>query len=96
MRAQRKSGGIAEVVRASAVARAHGMGLMLGCDLHSGVATTAGAHVGALMDHIDLDGSMLLAEDPYPGVTYDGATLRLPDGPGILGNGRAALEGLFS
>lgn len=81
----RKSGGIRELFRAAAVARANGMGLMLGCDLESGVATSAEASLAPLMDHIDLDGPLLLAEDPFPGVTYNGAQLVLNEGPGLVG-----------
>ena len=79
----RKAGGIREVVRAAAVARAEGLQVMLGCDLDSGVAATAGAHIASLMDFVDLDGPLLLAEDPYPGVGYDRGSLILPEGPGL-------------
>lgn len=79
----RKAGGIREAVRAVATARALGMGVMLGCDLTSGVAATAEASVAALVDHADIDGPLLLAEDPYPGVTYDHGTMTLPQGPGL-------------
>jgi L-Ala-D/L-Glu epimerase len=79
----RKCGGITEAVKAMAVARANGMGVMLGCDLVSGVAATAEAHLAALVDHADVDGPLLLARDPYPGVTYERGRLTLPDGPGL-------------
>jgi L-alanine-DL-glutamate epimerase-like enolase superfamily enzyme len=79
----RKTGGVREFIRAAAVARAHNMRLMIGCDLESGVAITAGAHVAALVDFVDLDGALLLAEDPYPGVTYDRGTMTIPSGPGL-------------
>jgi L-alanine-DL-glutamate epimerase-like enolase superfamily enzyme len=79
----RKTGGVREFVRAAAVARAHNMKLMIGCDLESGVAVTAGAHVAALVDFADLDGPLLLADDPYPGVTYERGQMTLPDGPGL-------------
>lgn len=79
----RKAGGIREIIRAATVARAHGMSVMIGCDLESGIATTAGAQIAALFDHVDMDGAMLLASDPYPGVTYKRGLLELPDGPGL-------------
>ena len=79
----RKTGGIREALRATATARAVGLRVMLGCDLDSGVQTSAQASIASLMDHIDLDGPMLLAEDPFPTVTYDKGHLRLPDGPGL-------------
>jgi L-alanine-DL-glutamate epimerase-like enolase superfamily enzyme len=73
----RKTGGIREALRAIAVARAHGSKVMLGCDLHSGVATAAGAHLGSLVDHLDMDGSLLLADDPFPGVRYERGQISL-------------------
>lgn len=79
----RKTGGIRELLRAIAVARAQGMKLMLGCDLDTGVAVTAGAHVASLVDHADLDGPLLLAEDPFPGISYDRGRMTLPTGPGL-------------
>jgi L-alanine-DL-glutamate epimerase-like enolase superfamily enzyme len=79
----RKCGGIREAVKAMAVARAGGMRVMLGCDLVSGVAATAEAHLAALVDHADVDGPLLLARDPYPGVSYERGRLDLPDGPGL-------------
>jgi L-alanine-DL-glutamate epimerase-like enolase superfamily enzyme len=79
----RKAGGIRETVRAIAVARAHGLGVMLGCNLESGIAATAAAHVAPLVDHADIDGPLLLAEDPFPGVTYEAGTMTVPDLPGL-------------
>jgi len=79
----RKAGGIRETVKAIAVARAHGLGVMLGCDLESGVGATAEAHVAALCDQADLDGPLLLAEDPWPGVAYSRGEMTLPPGPGL-------------
>ena len=79
----RKAGGIREAVRAAAVARAHGMGLMIGCDLESGIAATAGAQIASLFDFVDMDGPLLLASDPYPGVKYLRGTLQLPEGRGL-------------
>lgn len=79
----RKCGGIRPTLQAIHVARALGLRVMLGCDLHSGVATSAGAHIGSLVDHLDMDGSLLLAHDPYPGVRYETGHTILPEGPGL-------------
>ena len=79
----RKAGGIRETWRAVATARAHGMGVMLGCDLDSGIAMSAAAALAPLCDFIDLDGPLLLAKDPHPSVRYDRGVLTLPDGPGL-------------
>jgi len=63
-----KSGGIREAVRMAHAARAMSMGVMLGCMLESGLGIAAGCCVAPLCDHVDLDGNLLLREDPYPGI----------------------------
>jgi L-Ala-D/L-Glu epimerase len=71
-----KSGGIREAVRMAHAARALGLGVMLGCMIESGLGIAAGAQVASLCDHVDLDGNLLLAEDPWPGVEFqDGVQL---------------------
>ena len=78
-----KSGGIREGVRIAHAGRALGLGLMLGCMNESGLAVSAGAQIASLFDHVDLDGNLLLAEDPWPGVELvDGVQLP-PDAPGL-------------
>jgi L-alanine-DL-glutamate epimerase-like enolase superfamily enzyme len=78
-----KSGGIREAVRMTHAARALGLGVMLGCMVESGLGIAPGAHIASLMDHVDLDGNLLLAHDPWPGVAFaDG--IQLPaDAPGL-------------
>ena len=63
-----KSGGIREAIRMAHAARALRMGVMLGCMLESGLGIAAGCCVAPLCDHVDLDGNLLLREDPWPGV----------------------------
>ena len=71
-----KSGGIREAVRMAHAGRALGLGLMLGCMNESGLAVAAGAACASLFDHVDLDGNLLLVEDPWPGVELvDGVQL---------------------
>ncbi len=65
-----KSGGIREAIRMAHAARALGLGVMLGCMVESGIGIAAGCVVAPLCDHVDLDGNLLLAEDPCPGVTF--------------------------
>jgi L-Ala-D/L-Glu epimerase len=64
-----KSGGIREAVRMAHSARALGLGVMLGCMVESGLGIAAGCQVASLCDHVDLDGNLLLADDPWEGVT---------------------------
>jgi L-Ala-D/L-Glu epimerase len=78
-----KSGGIREAVRMTHAARALGLGVMLGCMVESGLSVAAGAQIASLMDHVDLDGNLLLAHDPWPGVEFvDGVQLPSND-PGL-------------
>ncbi len=71
-----KSGGIREAVRMAHAARALGLEVMLGCMLESGLGIAAAAQIASLCDHVDLDGNLLLAEDPWPGVEFrDGVQL---------------------
>jgi L-alanine-DL-glutamate epimerase-like enolase superfamily enzyme len=78
-----KSGGIREAVRMAHAARALGLGVMVGCMIESGLGVSAGCQVAPLCDHVDLDGNILLAEDPWPGVELvDGVQLP-PEEPGL-------------
>ena len=63
-----KSGGIREAIRMVHAARSLRMGVMLGCMLESGLGIAAGCCVASLCDYVDLDGNLLLRDDPWPGV----------------------------
>jgi L-alanine-DL-glutamate epimerase-like enolase superfamily enzyme len=78
-----KSGGIREAVRMAHAARALGLGVMLGCMIESGLGIAAGAQIASLMDHVDLDGNLLLADDPWPGVDFVDGVQRPSDRPGL-------------
>jgi L-Ala-D/L-Glu epimerase len=78
-----KSGGIREAMRMAHAARALGLGVMLGCMVESGLGIAAGCCVAPLCDHVDLDGNLLLAEDPRPGVRLVDGVQVPPDRPGL-------------
>jgi L-alanine-DL-glutamate epimerase-like enolase superfamily enzyme len=78
-----KSGGIREAIRMAHAARALGLGVMLGCMLESGLSTAAGCCVAPLCDHVDLDGNLLLREDPWPGVRFVDGVQTPSDAPGL-------------
>ena len=66
-----KCGSLREAVRMVHVARAHGLGVMLGCMLTSTLGIAAAAQVAPLVDYVDLDGAALLANDPFDGPHMD-------------------------
>jgi L-alanine-DL-glutamate epimerase-like enolase superfamily enzyme len=78
-----KSEGMREALRMIHTARAHDMKIMLSCMVESSVGVTAAAHLAPLCDYADLDGPLLIKNDPYRGLMYDGAKMFLPDGAGI-------------
>jgi L-Ala-D/L-Glu epimerase / N-acetyl-D-glutamate racemase len=78
-----KSGGVREAVRMTAAARALGLGVMLGCMVESGLGIAPGAHIASLCDHVDLDGNLLLREDPWPGVQLVDGVQVPADVPGL-------------
>jgi L-Ala-D/L-Glu epimerase len=78
-----KSGGIREAIRMAHAARALGLGVMLGCMLESGLSAAAGCCVAPLCDHVDLDGNLLLPEDPWPGVAFVDGVQTPSDAPGL-------------
>ncbi|HEY9141816.1 MAG TPA: dipeptide epimerase [Bryobacteraceae bacterium] len=78
-----KSGGMLEAWRMIAVAKSLGMKTMLGCMVSSSVSVTAAAHLSPLVDYADLDGNLLIANDPFHGVRVEKGKLILPNRPGL-------------
>jgi L-alanine-DL-glutamate epimerase-like enolase superfamily enzyme len=78
-----KTGGLREALRTIHTARAHGMKIMLSCMIESSVGVTAASHLAPLCDHLDLDGPLLIANDSFRGLRYDGANLFIPQAAGI-------------
>jgi len=78
-----KAGGLLESYRQLTVARALGMKTMIGCMVSSSCSITAAAHLSPLADYADLDGFLLIGNDPYTGVTASRGKLILPDAPGL-------------
>ncbi len=78
-----KAGGIQEAYRWISIARALGLKTMLGCMVSSSVSVTAAAQLAPLVDYADLDGNLLIANDPFAGVKVKDGKLVLPSGPGL-------------
>ena len=78
-----KCGGIRRALEMIHAARAHGMLVMLGCMVETSLGISAAAQISGLVDFVDLDGAMLLADDPYSGPLYENGRILLPDEPGL-------------
>ncbi|WP_373289110.1 dipeptide epimerase [Deinococcus aerolatus] len=77
-----KLGGPLRALAALRLARAHGMGVMIGCMIESSLGIAAAAHLAGLCDWADLDGALLLADDPYMGLEWTAGDLARPVGVG--------------
>jgi muconate cycloisomerase len=77
-----KCGGLTEALAIIATARAHGLKTMIGCMSESSIAIAAGASIGALLDHIDLDSHLNLNPDPARGAEIRDGVVSSNDRPG--------------
>ena len=66
-----KCGGLTPARRMIAEAKALSMKTMVGCMNESSVGISAIAHLLPLLDYVDMDGTLLIANDPATGVTFD-------------------------
>jgi L-alanine-DL-glutamate epimerase-like enolase superfamily enzyme len=87
-----KAGGILQGYRMIQIARSLGLKTMLGCMVSSSVAITAAAQLSPLVDYADLDGNLLISNDPYEGVKVKDGRLVLPTAPGLGVRKRGAAE----
>lgn len=78
-----KSGGLQEALRMIWLAKSLGMKIMIGCMIESSVAITAAAQLCSLIDYADLDGNLLISNDPYVGATLADGHVVVNDKPGI-------------
>jgi len=74
-----KCGGPRGAVRAIHAAHAAGLDVMLGCMVESAASLSAAVHLAPLVTYADLDGALLLAEDPFEGVPVEGREFLLAD-----------------
>lgn len=66
-----KCGGLTPALRMIKEARQLNLKIMMGCMTESSVGISAIAHIAPLLDYVDMDGALLLAEDPATGVIID-------------------------
>jgi L-alanine-DL-glutamate epimerase-like enolase superfamily enzyme len=78
-----KCSGITPARRMIEKARALEMKIMVGCMNESTIGSAAIAHLAPLVDYVDMDGPLLLAEDTATGITYDYGKVSISDKPGL-------------
>jgi L-alanine-DL-glutamate epimerase-like enolase superfamily enzyme len=80
-----KSGGISAAGEALQAARKAGLQTMLGCMIESSVLISAAAHLAELTDYLDLDGNLLITNDPYAGVSASKGIISFAKAPEKIG-----------
>jgi L-alanine-DL-glutamate epimerase-like enolase superfamily enzyme len=78
-----KSGGLREAVRMVHAARALGLSVMLGCMVESQLGIAPAAQIASLADWVDLDGHLLLADEPYTGLELSAGRVLPSAAPGL-------------
>ncbi len=78
-----KCTGLREAMRMINTAQALKMKIMMGCMIETAVGISAGAHLGPLLDYADLDGNVLISNDPFDGVRNIRGDLKLNNKPGL-------------
>jgi L-alanine-DL-glutamate epimerase-like enolase superfamily enzyme len=65
-------------------ARKRNLEVMIGCMIESSLANAAGALLGTWADYVDLDGHLLIKDDPFKGLHLDEEKrVVLSDRPGL-------------
>ncbi|NOY36557.1 MAG: dipeptide epimerase [Chlorobi bacterium] len=78
-----KSGGLLEAFRMTHLARLLNMDIMLGCMIESSVGIAAAVQLQSLARWVDLDGNLLIRNDPFTGLTFKDGYWVLSGDPGI-------------
>jgi L-alanine-DL-glutamate epimerase-like enolase superfamily enzyme len=78
-----KCTGLREAMRMIHTAKACRLKIMIGCMIESSVAISAAAQLSPLIDYADLDGNVLITNDPFDGVRSLDGTITLLDRPGL-------------
>jgi L-alanine-DL-glutamate epimerase-like enolase superfamily enzyme len=78
-----KSGGVREAVRMIHAARALGLHVMIGCMVESQLGVAPAAALASLADWVDLDGHLLLADQPFTGLRFEDGRVLPSAEPGL-------------
>lgn len=78
-----KCGGIREALTTVRVAHRLGLKVMLGCMIETSLGISAAAQLASLADYVDLDGHLLLADDPFAGLKLAAGVVKPSHEPGL-------------
>ncbi|MBI5476312.1 MAG: dipeptide epimerase [Ignavibacteriales bacterium] len=78
-----KAGGLREAYKMIEEAKKNNLKIMLGCMIESSLAISAAAQLLPFADYADLDGNLLISNDPFDGVKYQDGYIKLSDEPGL-------------
>lgn len=87
-----KTGGISGAYDALRAARKAGLKTMIGCMIESSILISAAAHLAELTDYLDIDGNLLITNDPYRGASGTNGAISFREAPekfGLRVNARA-------
>jgi L-alanine-DL-glutamate epimerase-like enolase superfamily enzyme len=76
-----KTGGISGGFAALRAARKAGLKTMIGCMIETSILISAAAHLAELCDFLDVDGNILITNDPYLGVSNHNGMLSFANAP---------------
>lgn len=80
-----KTGGLSMAHDTLQAARKAGLKTMIGCMIETSVLISAAANLSELCDYIDVDGNLLITNDPYLGVTAKEGILSFAGAPEKFG-----------
>jgi L-alanine-DL-glutamate epimerase-like enolase superfamily enzyme len=80
-----KTGGVSAGKAALEAARKAGLKTMIGCMIETSILISAAAHLAELCDYLDVDGNILITNDPYAGVTSRQGVLSFATAPEPFG-----------
>lgn len=80
-----KTGGVSAGFAALKAARDAGLKTMIGCMIETSILISAAANLAELCDFLDVDGNLLITNDPYEGVSAESARLSFEGAPERFG-----------
>jgi L-alanine-DL-glutamate epimerase-like enolase superfamily enzyme len=80
-----KTGGVTAAFEALRAARDAGLKTMLGCMIETSILISAAAHLAGLADYLDLDGNLLISNDPFAGASAAKGMISFRDAPEAAG-----------